>query len=379
MKSYQKTIFLAILMGLFVLGAFANLSATETRVVSMGGVGFYVKDNSNIFFFPGAISMYSGQVIGEFRTKDSNNSYTVGVNYPVNDNSVFGVYLNRPLAITIPAGVVNQVMLTHTTDLLYGMKMSQFDLGFRVALSLDAYKADTTEKESAHYFAFGVGASSEKMDLGLLFELPGVDRKHDDSLENKWNGTAFGFNGRMFYGDKTKIVPVANLKFSSTKADYRIDPEDSGKVDFTTMDLGLGVGLNHQIDNNNLLILGVEIFGLSSLKEKINGGDETTTQTTTIPGLFMGLESQIKPWLTGRIGAAQVFQGTKVTVKPPVGPKSETTTRSSDYKVYFGLGLHFGALVLDAAINEGLFFDGPNFVSGQNNAVANRLSLTYKF
>jgi hypothetical protein len=387
MKTFSKVSVTIALIALFVAVAFVNLSATETRVVSMGGVGFYTKDNSNIFFYPGAISMYTGQVVGELRSKNNNSTYSVGVHYPINDNSVFGIYLNRPTGFVLPGNIVSQVELTHTTDLFYGKKMSQFDLGLRLALSLDSYKSDTLEKESAHYFALGAGISNEVMDLGLLAEMPGISRKSHYNTdhkwyEDKWNGIAFGVSGRMFYGEKTKIVPLVNLKFSSTTADRGIllpAPPDTGKVDYKTFDLGLGVGLNHQIDNNNLLVMGLEVFGLSSLKQSVKDAYDSTTQVTTLPGLYLGLESQINSWLTGRVGAAQVFQATKDTYKPHTGAKRETTTRSSDYKLYFGIGLHFGSFLLDAAINEGLFFDGPNVISGLNNQVANRLSLTYKF
>jgi hypothetical protein len=384
MRTFFRGFASIAIIGLFILTASVSLFATETRVSSMGGVGFYMKDNSNIFFYPGAINQYAGQVIGELRVKNANQTYTVGVNYPINDQSVFGMYLNRPIGISIPAGIVNEVTLDQTTDFFYGKKMSQFDLGIRLSAALDSYKDDTTDKESAHYFALGLGISNEKTDLGLTIEMPGVSRKfipEEDTLEieNKWSGMAFGFNGRMFYGEKTKIVPVVNFRFGSAKADMDAT-SGSPDVDYSLMNLGLGVGLNHQIDENNLLVLGLEVFGLSSEKADIDSGNTNTTTITTMPGLYMGLESQINSWLTGRVGAAQVFQTTKTKVEPPSpGVSTESSDHTSDYKVYFGLGIHFGDFLLDAAVNEGLFFDGPNFVSGQNNAMANKLSLTYKF
>jgi hypothetical protein len=379
MKTFLKTFLAVALIGLFIATASVSLFATETRVSSMGGVGFFVKDNSNIFFFPGAINQYAGQVIGEMRVKNSNGSYTIGVNYPINDNSVFGMYLNRPVALAIPAGIVNEVTLDHTTDFFYGMKSSQFDMGFRLSAALDGYKADTINKESARYFAVGFGLTNDNTDIGLLFEMPGVNRKFmEDSLENKWGGIAFGLNARMFSGEKTKIVPVVNFKYGKTKAD--MDPlSGSRDVDYKDMDLGLGVGLNHPINDDNLLVLGVELFGVSSRKSEIDSGSTTTTSTTTMPGLFMGLESKINRWLTGRVGAAQVFQTAKTTVEPQTGPKSENSEYNSDYRLYFGVGISLANFTLDAAVNEGIFFDGPNFISGTTNAIANRLSLTYKF
>ncbi len=49
MKKLTMFTFLLVFLLLFQTG----LWATETRVGSMGGVGFYMRDNSNIFVFPG--------------------------------------------------------------------------------------------------------------------------------------------------------------------------------------------------------------------------------------------------------------------------------------------------------------------------------------
>jgi len=357
----------------------ASLFATETRVISLGGVGFFMKDNSNIYFFPGTINQYQGQVIGELRAKEAENTYTIGVNYPINDNSTFGLYLNRPAGIELPDNVVNNVTLNQTTDFYYGMKSSSFDLGFRLSAALDNYKLqDTVTKESAHYFAFGAGLSNEKTDIGLYAEMPGANHKEPGNYEDKWSGFNFGLMGRTFMGEKTKIVPIAAFMMGSSKADMDEDAEIAD-VDYSNMNIGLGVGLNHQIDEDNLLILGVELFGMSKYKTEIDSGTTYDTSYVTMPGLYMGLESRINRWLTGRVGAAQVFETEKTKSKPFGGTEVESSEYFSDYSLYFGIGINFANFTLDAAINEGIFFDGPNFISGTTNAIANRLSLTYKF
>jgi hypothetical protein len=45
----------------------------------------------------------------------------------------------------------------------------------------------------------------------------------------------------------------------------------------------------------------------------------------------------------------------------------------------FGLGIMFGQFLLDARINEGLLFSGPNFISGTFEDIAYRISITYSF
>ena len=379
---YKKLLIMALVL-VSLVAFFSNVFATETRVGSMGGIGFYTHDNSNIFFFPGSIYRYSGQVVGEFRINGVKNSYTVGVNYPAKDKLVIGGYLNRPLVVGIPPGVVDQVNLDHTTDLFLGMPLANYDFGLRLSVDLDSHKADTTivtqieHKQSAYFISLGAGLSNENTDLAVNFELPHA-KNELDTLVNTWSGFGFGVNARMFHGDKTKLVPLG--VFSYRKTNEKFEP-GTAKTDFTDMNLGLGLGLNHNINEDNLLIMAVELFGYSSSKAKVNNGNETTNSMTTLPGLYMGIESKIKTWLTGRIGVAQVFQSTTLKVKPPSpGTETKTTNRSAPYNVTFGLGLHFGDFQIDGGINEGIFFNGPNFISGNvTNPMATRLSATYQF
>jgi hypothetical protein len=93
----------------------------------------------------------------------------------------------------------------------------------------------------------------------------------------------------------------------------------------------------------------------------------------------MGIESKIADWLIGRLGAAQVFQSTTFTSKPDGGDETETTSYATEFKMTFGVGITFGSFLLDMAINEGLLFDGPNFISGTQEPIASRLSITYAF
>jgi hypothetical protein len=386
MTTLKKSISILILLGL--VAAFSTAMATEVRVSTMGGVGFYIHDNSNIFYFPGTIYSYSGQVYGEFRVKSSPNSYTIGVNYPVGDYSVVGAYLNRPVPITAPTlnPNGNRVILNQTTDLFYGTQMTNFDFGVKLSIGLDDFKQDyagppaSTAKESARYLALGAGLSSEKMDVGAMVEMPSA--KYDTTgLTNKWSGVGFAALGRLFYGEgNTKLVPLIVFNYRSTNTKIGT-PEV--KTDFTDLNFGLGAGLNHQLSENNLLVMAVELFGLQSSKEKPPApANKITDSRTTLPGLYMGLESKIKSWLIGRLGAAQVWQETKHKVESQAAPPAattETSTRASQYNVTFGLGINFGDFTADAAINEGLFFDGPNFIDGTTNPLASRLAVVYKF
>jgi hypothetical protein len=126
-------------------------------------------------------------------------------------------------------------------------------------------------------------------------------------------------------------------------------------------------------------VVGLEAIGYAKDGSEMKNNFESSSTTMTLPGIYLGLESKISKWLTGRLGAAQVFQSLTETTKLEGEDEEETTSYATEFKMTFGLGITFGNFVLDASFNEGLLFDGPNFISGSTEPIANRLSITYNF
>jgi hypothetical protein len=384
--------FLAVaLIGVSLLAlGITELSATETRAGSMGGVGFYIRDNSNVFFFPGTIRSYSNQVIAELRLKNRNDLYTAGVHFPLGATSIFGIYLNRPLGISFPSNIVDNVRLERGVALFFGSQLGNMDLGLGVTLGADSFEdeqdpndANDNLDESTRYWAISVGLSNSRVDLGATFSLPAV-KQELGSAEDKWDGSVINVNGRYFHdlNQETKLVPLGTLQLSSSSRtiDSGISGVQASKIDFSDLNFGAGLGLQRQINDQNLVILAVEAYGLSkTTTEVVRDTTENSLTVTTLPGIYAGVESQIKPWLIGRLGAAQVYQNVKATEKLSRGRETESSSKASQFKLTFGLGLKFGSFLLDASINEGLLFDGPNFISGSNEIIAERISMTYNF
>ena len=70
---------------------------SETRVGSMGGVGMFIRDDTNIFTFPGTIAQYPNLAIAEMRLRKTNNMYSIGTNLDLEGKGILGVYLNSPI------------------------------------------------------------------------------------------------------------------------------------------------------------------------------------------------------------------------------------------------------------------------------------------
>jgi len=361
--------------------------ATETRVGSMGGVGFYIRDNSNIYVFPGTFYTYSNQVVGELRVKESDYFYSIGAHLPVSSTAQIGVYLNSPLFWSIPGGVVEDVVLDRTTDIFFGTRLANFDLGLAIRVAMDKDEdqidPDTKSTESAKYFELAGGISNEMMDLGLMFGLPSANYDLGD-IHSTWGGFGLSFNGRFWLKQKGllfQFIPiiVANYASTSSEFDTGIPNIPKTEINHGFLELSGGLGINYQINKENLIVIGIEVIGYQQESEKVKDGDENTRITTILPGIYMGIESEISSWLIGRIGAAQTYKSITDTYKPEVGDQEEETNFEKEFKMTFGVGIMFGNFLLDAAINEGLLFAGPNIISGTIQDFAYRLSITYNF
>jgi hypothetical protein len=402
-----------VLLVLLVVSV-AFLFATESRVMSMGGVQGFIDDNTDVFLYPGTIINYSGQVVSELRMKGVDNSYTVGLHLP-KGSSVFGVYLNSPIGnyFDIPntigegefgSDLFGNVVLTNAMELIYGTQLNGYDFGTRFTYAADK---DTDEwiaqdnngddfkmeqNEGTYLLGLGIGLSNETIDFGMSFDLPGVswEQKGDgDKTEELWSGFGLGFDLRntMNHGE-TNIVTLIKFDVESSKhtLDTGVDGVQEYETEYSDMDMGIAFGASYRLSENNLVILGVEPFSMNTSKKTIEdnndlniNGREISTRTINLPGIYAGVESQIKPWLTGRFGASQIYRSTTTITDPDEGSETEETNNFKDYALSFGLGFHFGNFTIDGIVNEGLFFDGPNFISGSNEPISTRISLTYDF
>jgi hypothetical protein len=384
MFSYLKRFMVLV----FACSFLSPLLATETRVATMGGNGYYMRDNSNIFVFPGTFYQYKNQAIAELRIKNNDQYYSVGMHVPVDTNNVLGVYLNRPMTLALPDIGLEHVRLDRVTDLFYGRKLEDFgfDLGLNLSIGFDRYNDESSVedepkiKEGISYIALNGGLSNETMDLGVKFELPSANRDID-SLKSTLSGLNIGLNFRYFYQwrNRIEVLPLAVFNYGSATDERDIaNQTEKAKVDYGNLTFAAGIGLNFHLNKKNLMVLGIEGLGYYKNTMEVKDGSKSTSTVMTLPGIYFGVESRISKWLIGRLGAAQVHQ--KVSDKIEIDDySSENSSYRTQFRMSFGLGITFGDFLLDASVNEGLLFDGPNFISGTNEVLAHRLSLTYSF
>lgn len=392
MKSCFKLLILAVTL---LAAQSVSLFASETRVFSMGQVGLFTHDNSNVTPFPGLIMNYGNEAVTELRFKDLEPSFSAEVRIPINSYMI-GVNFSRPIFIVTPAVGLGFVRLTNTSDLYFGTELMGHNAGFRVSLGRDGFKQDSIPAifqpqldESARYLEIAAGFSSDNYDVGLGLEFPSIKSERitlpPDSvktLKDEWSGTGINLSGRYFYELNEKMQAVPVLTFGTASTTQKTDQPGTLpqlETDFSTLIFNLGVGLHYQLDEDNLIILALDPLGIVKTTSDVKDFGETITTRTILPRLYLGVEAKIKKGIVGRVGANRSYETRKTEFKPAEGDGSETSFQTSPYNVSFGLGIKMGKFLIDLDINDGMFFEGPNFISGQLRDMANRVSISYLF
>lgn len=249
--------------------------ASETRVLSMGGIGYYTHDNTNIFIFPGSINLYRNQVIAELRAEKEDQFYSIGIHLPVGTDRVLGVYLNRPLIIVLPTDIgdyISNVKLDHSTSIFFGNKIPGGGWGIGLTFGMDSYTTEVgsnKEEESAHYYGLSAGISTDIYDLGLRLKLPSFKWEYE-TASYSYNGFGINLNARYFTNKKgeIQIVPLGVIEYLGMKEEFDSGVSGVPKdvVDYSTIQLAFGIGINYELNEKNLLVMGVEDLAYQPVK-----------------------------------------------------------------------------------------------------------------
>ena len=106
--------------------------------------------------------------------------------------------------------------------------------------------------------------------------------------------------------------------------------------------------------------------------------DASSSMTIAVPGLELAAEYAVNDWLTLRGSAGY---GWAVQMDSVEATKADTTSMTDGGGLTWavGAGANFGALSIDAHLQNGFLVNGPDFISGAGPGLAQTTSLTYKF
>ena len=383
-----------------------SLFATDSRMAALGYPFGYIRDNSDISSFPGAINRYNRSMFGELPSPGSSSYWTLGANLPVRD-FVCGVYLNKSTGTYIDnlfygSPAVNfynpgDLDISRKIQFYLGM-MDTFGFGFGMAI--DSKKTDLADnpnkysEASASYLDFSGGMSTDIMDVGAEFNIASASVKNDfNDYGNDYGEFCLSASGRYYVMDDSDLAVMAlgDFALESIKLEEKTTPapttykgtENSLMIDF-------GAGVNYKMGDKNTIIFGVKPFRFANTNWKttvsgLSGEYATKESYIYVPEYNLALESQVFPWLTGRIGARQNYVFYSMT-DDPTGAwdtvSGHEIVEDSEYYSGFvmncGLGFKFGKFGIDAVLSKSFLHDGPYFIGGISNGLASQISIQYK-
>jgi len=142
----------------------------------------------------------------------------------------------------------------------------------------------------------------------------------------------------------------------------------------------LGLGMNIDVNTDNLLIFALQ---LSRFKWEYSaaGTDKSAFEQWDIPAFFLALESNVRSWLTARVGAWKSLA--KITSTHAAGKDLIETT--SDFAWVLGAGFHVAEFDVDLVLSPNLPFRMGYWLTGYEgwtatgDAPIGRISAVYHF
>lgn len=379
-----------VLSSLLVLLIFSLVvTATETRVMTLGDANMIVKDRYNIKIFPSTINLYRNQVIGQV---DEMGLFKIGGHYNLGDDKcVIGLYLDQtPINISnypmqYRPDTNGDMMIDNKLLFYYGRPFGDIDLGLSIGLWGDSYtyeasddtlSATTTSaagkiEQSNLGMNFVIGASlmEKKLDVSLMLDMQSWTWKNYDGTEfTKPEGNMdFGVFGRYWHSFNDEVDFIPHLGILMESAGYERTSDTTTWSD-KSFGFDLGVGWNIRPTDDILFLgdFGAKFESYTETSEAPGYTSETKTSNNYLPYFRVGLEGKVKNWWDVRLGATKYW--TKEKTESPTnywGQTSESAYGGASTSTYLGSGLHFGEhLHLDVWLDPYFVLNGPYFISG---------------
>lgn len=374
--------------------------ASETRVMTMGGVNNIVKDDANIWIYPQTIIEYPNLFTAEFPSPGGD-FYKGGATFGFGEAETawaLGTYFSKTDFAHDYFVYENGQKADHRINLLYGRELGGNPFG----MNFGYYKggsenADTNtvanyeESFTRYELTFGYSPMPE-LELAAGFNMSSWTDTEWDGAANSGNGAVVDetkpdgnsdmfLMGRYWMAPRGNCTPVAHFAFMNSKQGMETYIGDSlaMTVNKSTMTIDLGIGMNYDGGADVLVVTDFGITFANTTYETTPGGGTMTEAkdgTTTLPYFKVGIDAKVFEWMDFRGGVTNDWEGNKVEASDV----EETTMSSAETVTYLGAGFHWGDFEIDAMINQSFIQGGPYFISGDATpGMFSTVSINYWF
>ncbi len=397
----MKKLVLAMLIIAVAMPAFAS----ETRVRSLGAMTApYIQDDSNVFMWPATLVNYANlvtvtagyyDVIKWYDDRgyyDDQMTAKFGLTYGLGEDNKYGVFGIWWTEHTYGPNYMGDWWgpygggttsfgenVFNKWNVMWALAFETIDIGIRLERADEGYYEEDDSEKGEDYISYttlGLGLAWELSDvanLDVAFDYTTVGYTYkqtgvDETIEADSKGI-MALRARLFYewSDVVTWVPYfnykgGNLSLKSTETGY-YDTEDCWGIKGYQLDFGIAANLN--VNDDNLIIVGIEPYGIYKGEPSECGSDAGSEEEklTIFPGFVFGLESDVKEWLTFRIGCSKALLKTTYEYAAEGTSYKETWTWAP-FEWQLGLGFHVGDFDIDLLVNKEAPFSMGYWMTG---------------
>ena len=393
----MKKLVLAMLIIAVAMPAFAS----DTRVRALGSqTAPFIEDNSNVFMWPATLVNYANlftvtagyyDVVkyGDDRGYyDDSMTAQFGLTYGLGEDNKYGVFgiwfqentwgPNMTGSWAGPGGYTafNEDVF-NKWNVMWALGFETIDIGIRLERADEMYKGtggDEVYEDYISYTTLGLGlrwdiSDATYLDAAFDFTTVGfTDQNGGDEIWEADSKSIMALRARMFYEwtDVITWVPYFSYKggdLSIKSNETQIGTDECWGIKGYMLDFGLAANIN--VNDDNLIIVGIEPYGMYSGEPSECGSDADAEKAkmTIFPGFVLGLESDVKDWLTFRIGCDKALLKTTYEGSSE-GESYEQNYTWAPFNWQLGLGFHVGDFDIDLLVNKEAPFSMGYWMTG---------------
>jgi len=424
LKNWSRIALASVLV--LMLGAVVA-NATTSRVRSLASVGDYISDDSAVNRWYSTLVSFANQVnaeVGDWTSTDLTDSRGLGWNLAAGEDGKYGTYrisLNEASLSHLGFWAGNRFFQDHSPqensfpfigdleDPYEETPINRWDIAgaweltetiaLGVSVTESKWFVDDTETPAGanlesdnSWMTLGAGltwTNNENMVLDVLVNFGSAGGSTTTTLgaasdKLEWDSkTAFEIAGRLFYDwkDNVTLVPVIDYtssEYSQTRTVAPVAVPLGTPNGQKTTDFLIGLGLNMDVNQDNMLVFALEWANRSSEFVNYTSPSDTTeikeASVNILPAFRLALESHITSWLTTRVGAAKYISTTSWEnqdgdeIKESPGVPAPSFFDSDGFDWFLGCGFNFAEWTVDLELAEETPFGLGYWLTGYADA-----------
>ena len=302
---------------------------------------------------------------------------------PVGKTNFAGLFFNRPTPQLATlnsyveksgSAVFQELQVRPWIDLLYARRLGErLNLGLAARVSYDVLEADgnrASARQSDLRAGFRLGnKEGAQLDAAVGFQLHDLrDTINQMNPVRETDGTGMTGELRLSTPLGENLSWVNFIGFESSS--YALAPSER-----ETRTLELGTGLNLTPAENILIVGGVSVENHDQdLTEP--GQPKFEEEVLTLPAIHLAAEAQ-QGSMIFRLGMRHT---TELVDRKRASAGTPSEILNSHFDIQLGLGLEFGAVILDGHLERDFLRDGPDFIGGSRHGggILSRVSVTHR-